>query len=75
MFGTYDNSEKMNTTGVGLGLVIAQSICKKFDGDIEFKSTPGSGTTFKFKFKLSEDEEMYQANQREIGKVKFLNSD
>ena len=31
----------MNTKGIGLGLVIADQIVKKFDGEITFESVPG----------------------------------
>ena len=44
LFGMLDESKnktKVNTNGIGLGLVISQLIIKKFDGIIDFKSTYG----------------------------------
>ena len=37
MFGTI-KSEKVNTGGIGLGLVISKMIVEKFEGSIKFKS-------------------------------------
>ena len=39
MFGSIkDEKKKINTKGIGLGLVISQKIVKKFDGEIDFYS-------------------------------------
>ena len=54
MFGFVKDTENRNTNGVGLGLVIADLIVTKFDGDINFKSVPGKGSNFYFTFKLYE---------------------
>ena len=42
----------MNTSGVGLGLVISRQIARQFDGDISVESQPGIGSEFTFSFKL-----------------------
>ena len=47
----------MNTNGIGLGLVIADQIVKKFDGDISFESVPGQGSNFTYSMKLFENNE------------------
>jgi K+-sensing histidine kinase KdpD len=40
----------MNKDGIGLGLVILDTIVNQFNGQIEFKPTPGGGSTFFFSF-------------------------
>ena len=42
----------MNTSGIGLGLVISENIVNMFDGIIDFDSVPDEGSTFTFTFKL-----------------------
>lgn len=51
-FGYIENDQGMNTDGIGLGLVILDTIVKQFEGKIEFKSTHGGGSTFSFTFEL-----------------------
>ena len=46
------NNKKVNTNGIGLGLVISQLIIKKFDGIIDFESTYGEGSNFYFTFEV-----------------------
>ena len=46
----------MNTSGIGLGLVICENIVKMFDGTIDFDSIPKKGSTFKFTFKLTSND-------------------
>jgi signal transduction histidine kinase len=52
-FGFLKESEEMNTSGVGLGLVISRQIARQFDGDISVESQPGIGSEFTFSFKLN----------------------
>ena len=47
----------MNTKGIGLGLVIADQIVKKFDGEISFESVPGKGSNFTYSMKIFTQEE------------------
>jgi signal transduction histidine kinase len=54
LFGLLSHNQRMNTKGVGLGLVIGKMITEKFDGDISLDSTVGVGSTFTFKFKLEQ---------------------
>ena len=55
MFGSIkDEKKKINTKGIGLGLVISQKIVKKFDGEIDYYSKYKLGTTFFFTFKTEE---------------------
>ena len=52
LFGKLQNTRKMNTQGIGLGLVISENIVNQFNGSIGVKSKYGAGTTFAFSFKL-----------------------
>ena len=47
----------MNTTGIGLGLVISENIVKAFGGAIGVKSKYGRGTKFAFSILLGKDED------------------
>ena len=51
-----DEKNQINTKGIGLGLVISQMIVENFGGAIEFESTYGVGSTFKFSFVLEKEE-------------------
>ena len=44
--------DKVNTNGIGLGLVISKLIVSKFNGIIDFKSTFGQGSSFYFSFEI-----------------------
>ena len=59
LFGFVQDTQGLNTHGIGLGLVIAEQIVKQFGGKIFFESVPKEGTTFTFTFELDEhvDEE------------------
>ena len=50
----------MNSKGIGLGLVIAQKIVNKFEGEITCKSKPGFGSKFIFKFRVYDEPEQNQ---------------
>ena len=52
----------MNTKGIGLGLVIADQIVKKFDGEINFESVPGKGSNFTYSMKIFTKEETEAKN-------------
>jgi signal transduction histidine kinase len=52
LFGFIQETSKMNSKGIGLGLVISDQIVSKFEGNITFSSVPGNGSIFKFCFKL-----------------------
>ena len=52
LFGKLQNTRKMNTQGIGLGLVISENIVNQFNGSIGVKSKYGVGTTFAFSFML-----------------------
>ena len=54
LFGSYKNEKsKINTNGIGIGLVISRLIVSKFGGDISFFTKPQKGSIFKFSFELS----------------------
>ena len=42
----------MNTSGIGLGLVISKEIVNIFGGEITLESEPGVGSTFVLTFKV-----------------------
>ena len=53
MFGCIkDTKKKINTKGIGLGLMISKLIVEKFNGSIDFVSTFKKGSTFFFTFQL-----------------------
>ena len=49
LFGSIKD-EKLNTNGIGLGLVISKLIVNKFDGYIDFITKYKHGSTFFFTF-------------------------
>ena len=53
----------MNTKGIGLGLVIADQIVKKFDGEISFESAPGKGSNFTYSMKIFSQIEAQAMNE------------
>ena len=53
LFGmVQDTNKKINTNGIGLGLVISQLIIQKFNGIIDFDSKYGEGSQFHFTFEV-----------------------
>jgi len=44
----------MNTSGIGLGLVISECLVEKLNGKITFESTEKKGSTFTFTVKLDD---------------------
>ena len=55
LFGTLSSTRAMNTSGIGLGLVISERIVKSFDGTIGVKSKFGYGTKFAFSIVLEDE--------------------
>jgi len=48
LFGFIEETEQLNSNGIGLGLVISEMITKRFGGRIWFESEVNVGTTFTF---------------------------
>jgi len=44
---------KMNVEGTGIGLVITRYLTRLMDGSLEYKSTPGKGSTFSVLFHIA----------------------
>lgn len=78
LFGFIDK-ENLNTSGIGLGLVISQLIIKELGGVISFSSVEGKGSRFFFKLKIgsSEPEDSDESSSRSIdGNIQiFLEND
>ena len=53
LFGFVEDDEQRNVNGIGLGLVISDSIVNKLGGKISFKSKINEGSTFEFTIKLN----------------------
>jgi two-component system sensor histidine kinase KdpD len=57
LFGSIkDEKKKVNTDGIGLGLVISRLIVGKFNGIIDFVSKHKKGSTFYFTFEVDEEQ-------------------
>ena len=72
LFNTIQNSNQMNTSGIGLGLTTCVQIVKQFDGYISIHSTLNIGSTFKFTFKLQKED--HQEDQIFQNQMNLLNS-
>ena len=67
MFNLVNNTQQLNTNGIGLGLTVCSEIVKKFGGTINFTSEINIGSTFTFSFKLR------GANEEEVLGVQRMN--
>lgn len=56
LFGKVQDNNQLNTSGIGLGLVISKQIVKQFNGDITVKSKPKVGSTFTISFEIQQNE-------------------
>ena len=52
LFGFVQSTQQVNTRGIGLGLVISKKIVEQFDGEIDFISKYGEGSTFGYKIRI-----------------------
>ena len=52
-FGKLEQTSKINTSGVGLGLSISKQIVEALDGTIYLKDSSPLGTTFAFTIKCN----------------------
>ena len=57
LFGFLTDTDHLNTSGIGLGLMISKQIVEKMGGDITFESTIGVGSSFTFRMLIHEREE------------------
>ena len=55
MFGFVQDTQQMNTSGIGLGLVISECLVDKLGGKITFESEEKKGSTFTFTLPLDEN--------------------
>ena len=73
LFGFVQDSKQMNTSGIGLGLVISEQIVKKLQGSISFVSKENVGSTFTFNVKLIHDPSTIKKRTIKKGKSKANN--
>ena len=66
-----DTNKKINTNGIGLGLVISQLIIQKFNGVIDFDSKFGEGSQFHFTFEVEPLDEWEGCNKKESNEIDF----
>ncbi|MBL1142812.1 MAG: response regulator [Proteobacteria bacterium] len=62
-FTQADESTTRNFGGTGLGMAIAKQLVEALDGEIDFNSTPGKGTTFWFEVEFEQQEILSEENQ------------
>ena len=55
LFGFLIETEKQNTNGIGLGLMISNKLVREFGGEFTVNSDIGQGSEFAFTIKLAED--------------------
>ena len=55
LFGFLEGSKEQNKNGIGLGLAISKQIVEQYEGEISLKSKVGEGSSFTFKFKISDE--------------------
>ena len=54
LFGFVQDTQGLNTHGIGLGLVIAEQIVHQFGGEITLVSVTKQGSTFTYSFQLED---------------------
>ena len=75
LFGSVRNKKrKLNTNGIGLGLVISKLIVNQFFGEISFTSKYKKGTTFTYTFELQNITEQHILEEREFKQVEKSNN-
>ena len=75
LFGSIkDEKKKLNTSGIGLGLVICRLIVQKFGGKIDYITKFKVGSTFFFTFKLEQinDDEINTYQHQFVNKNKQI---
>jgi len=65
LFGFVQDEQQLNTSGIGLGLMISKKIAEQFGGGIELKSKFGEGSTFTFRVNLEEPDHVGMQGQGE----------
>ena len=55
LFGFLNETEKQNTNGIGLGLMISNKLVREFGGEFTVNSDIGQGSEFAFTIKLAEN--------------------
>lgn len=66
LFGYLEESQSLNTRGVGLGLYITQMIVAQFGGKVSVESVEGRGSTFFLSFELSDQRALVQGHSRNL---------
>ena len=69
-----DDKRKINTKGIGLGLVICKKIVQKFNGSIAFLSEFEQGTTFFFNFETRKPDLIKPKEKQKVRQLREIKS-
>ena len=79
LLGSFKDAREINTTGIGLGLVMSKMIVQKFNGYIDFVSEHKNGSSFFYTFETKDNGQgilpLIQQEQQKPWTFEDLNED